>query len=324
MCYLAPLFLLALAYVYGTLLKIVTRDDDDRISESCIIGTFLIIVMWEAGVLITSEIGIGFSDYCRIFSIVLAVVFVLALFFGRKRMLAKLDIQKCIDIVPIIIVGLALIVVFACFFMFHPDTKYDYSVETVNTLISTDTIFDYDYSTGQKLASSVDIIERFNAETTFFAYLTSLFSSKSTIVVYRGIPMWIICLSLMIYVLWAEMFFGKSEKKKRQTAMFLAGVATVNICGAFSENSIFYYQMFKGFSAETLEFCIIIPFVIYECFCLFSNKRIRGIIYILIAGLAGVSACGPVIGLIPMAMCICISFLVLLGFRLRRYLRWKQ
>ena len=327
MCYTAPIVLLALAYAYGTFIKVIVRDDDSRIGESCIIGTFFVLILWEVVTLIYDryiKIDNIFDIVKRTYTLLLIGIFILAASFVYKRVFKKIKIEKSIEKLPIIIVAAVLVFEFMGFFIFHPDIRGDLSVETVNTITVTNNFFDYDYATGQIRESALTLKEKFNVLPLFYSYLTDVFKENASIVVFRCVPMWVLALSFMSYGLWAEMLFGNDEKKSLREALFLVGVGMINLCGTFSENSIFYYQSMKGFSSNTFCYTIIIPFTIYEFYSLFSNHRIKCLVYILLAGVTALFVSSFANGLIPFGISSLLCVLIAIGYKVRRKMRWRK
>ena len=327
MCYTAPIVLLALAYVYGTFIKVIFRDDDNRISESCVIGTFFVLILWEAIVLICDNVSLVQNEFqvaTRIFSGILLIIFIVAIKPVYKRLRKIICIEKSIEMLPVIIVMSIMLVEFAAFFIFHPDIRGDLSVEAVNTITLNNNFFDYEYATGKPLVMSMKLKDKFNVLPLFYSYIKSIYNESASIIVYRCIPMWILSLTFMTYGLWAEMFFGNDERKSLRKAIFIVGLGAINLCGSFSENSIFYYQTMKGFSPITFCYTIILPFTVYELFCLYSSGRYKSLIYVVMAGVTSLAVLSYVNGLIPFAISFLICTMIAIGYKVRRKMKWRK
>ena len=323
MGYLSPLFILTISYVIGAFIKVLFRDDDDRITESCLIGTFFVLIAWQADLLVCDYFDLNFSIAFKIFVSLLLVVFALALFLSRKVFLKKLMITSKLLVVPVIIVSVVLIVEVIGFFILLPDRSGDSSVEIVNTVLLTNSIYGFDPLTGAERVTELGLLEKLNVLPYLYAFLVKLFGETPFIMVYRCVPMWVLVLDFMAYGLWADAFFDKKERKGYEIAGFILGIGALNLCGTFSQNSIFYYLTLKGFTGEAFCFSVIIPFCIYEFFALFKGKNLKKLIYILMGGVTVVFVTTIQKGLISFLMASAICLLIALGYKLRRNIKWS-
>ena len=321
MCYFAPLFLLAIAYVYGALIKAIIRDNDAGIVKTCIIGTFFVLISFDVFLFFFDAMGMGFRLLSLSYSLFLLVLFVMALFIVRKKIIQKTNLEKQLSPYPVISIGSVVFVCFVCFCIFNPDITGDASVETVNTVLSTDSLFGFNCYTGNVRYTPVSLNDKLNVLPYLYTYLTDIFNCKASTLVYRSIPLWTLSLSLMVFALWADLFFEKDTKKSGYVYAFICGVGVLALCGTFSENSIYYYLILKGFSPLSFIFWIVIPFNIYELYITFKYKKWSNIVYILMTGLSAAAVASVQRGLIPFLISSALCILVILGYRIRRALR---
>lgn len=323
MGYLSPLFMLTIAYVLGSLLKVIFRDDDDRVTETCLIGTFFVLIVWQIILLICDKAGLEFGIAFKMMVATMLVMFSVSLVLCRNKFKNKLMITNRLSVVPVILIGFILVIEIFCFFIFFPDRVGDYSVEIVNTVMVTDSIYGFDPLTGAQRIVDIPILEKLNILPYMYTFLCKLFGTGSFIMVYRCVPMWVLALNFMVYGMWADTFFDKTEKKGYEIAIFLVGVGALNLCGTFSKDSIFYYLTLKGFTGDSFCYSVLIPFVLYEFFDVFKRKNYKKIIYIILAGISVLLVAdihkGMVSFMIASAMCMIIA----LGYKIRRYIKWS-
>lgn len=322
MIYLAPLFLLTISYLAGALVRKVVRDNDGRVVKTCLVGTFFVLILWSVVLNAFDLMGFSFSTISRIFTIILLIIFFLSLLICRTEIRQQLKMDRGISVVAVLIVSVTYLIMFVCLFLISPDTDYSCTVETVNSLRITNDAFSFNPYTGQPV-ESVSILERLNSLPYFYGYIAEVFNAKTSSVLYRAIPAWVMALSFMAYSEWAEFFFGKEKKQRFGIAFFICGLGIINLCGTFSANSVYYCQMLKGFTGEALCFGTIIPFCVSECFVHLRNKKHLSGIYILMCIVTASNAGGLEKGFIPVVTTVCICVGIALGYRLRRYLKCK-
>jgi hypothetical protein len=158
----------------------------------------------------------------------------------------------------------------------------------------------------------------------FYAYLATIFQGEIPALIYRCVPFWSILLSYLGYFLWANVLFGKEEKKIEKIAVFLGGIGLLNLSGSFSDSGIFYNQMERGFRGETFLFAVWIPFVVYLCYQIYVSKRYHAIVYLVLVVLTGLCITDVQKGMVPILFAVIISTLVMVGFRVGRWIRCRK
>lgn len=318
MIFLVPIFIIIITYMTGELITWAFRDSKKSTCEKCLIGTFGLLIIWELMTVIAIKRDIAFALLCRAYTIVIALIVVLSVLSSIKKMVSggffadPLSKSFVISITTIIVLQIVAI----AFIM--PDNSRDYTVETVSTTLYTDSVYKFNPITGNEFVTDMSFRGKLVSLPLFYAYLVSLFDCDISLLVYKSITVWSILLNAMCYYLWGMALFKDSEKRQMKMAFFVVGTGILNISGLFSSNSIFYYQIMRGFRGETLCFGVVIPYCLYAFYNIASVKSKKTIVYLLMAIVSTIALIDIYKGLVPciIAMLICVG--IMAGYRIRR------
>ncbi|MDE6687072.1 MAG: hypothetical protein K2J95_10195 [Lachnospiraceae bacterium] len=330
MYWLLPVFLLFAAYMMGSLIKKLLHDSEQRFSEAVLVGTLLMFLLWEFLVLPAIKIVASFSVVSRIYSGLLLAIFILSFVFCNKEIRKQWKTASFRVSGPALAWGVLFLIQIGCFLMLAPDVSGDFTVETVNTTIQSDLIYENHPGMGDTFVYGITFRGKLVSLPLFYAYLKELFCvgelfpCHASVLVYRMIPIWGLLLSYMVYGLWADVFLGKTDMSRNKRALFFIGLGFINIFGVYSEDSIFYYQMYRGFRGETLVFAVLIPYTIYLCWQIYSNKKYASVIYLLMAGITTLVLTDYQKGFMPFVMVFFICSLIAAGYRVRRWLHCRN
>lgn len=320
MLYLAPVFLIVIAYIIGELFSGLFKYKEAILAEKCLLGTFLLAIFFEGFVLLAIKEEIPFKALCIAFSVLLLVIIALCVIFVSKRIYKNLEIKDPIDMGPIAMVVSIFAVQCICFFVFMPDAASDYTVELVNTTLYSNEIYTLNPGTGEVL-QGMTFRGKIVSLPVFYAYISTLFGGNVSCLIYRAIPIWSLTLNFICYGLWAIYLFKNDERRQIKVAIFLTSLGVLNICGMFSKNCIFYNQMFKGFNGETICFSVIIPYCIYCALYMISNKVNNKWINILLALVCSIALTDYQKGFVPTIIVVLICCSIHLVNRIRRWIK---
>ena len=324
MAFIVPIFMLSIAYFTGLTVMKLFCDDKTSIIETCLVGTFFLMIISQTTVLICYYLGFSFGTYVRILCMVMILLLILSLFICQKEILYHIRIRKKVNKNAVAIIVFMGAIEFLALILLMPDVAGDFTADSVNTLLATNTIFGYDYLTGFPLSGEPTIKMQLDGLPFLYGAMARVFHTKGISIVYDCAPIWAMSLCLMVYGLWAGALYGRGNNEELKRAIFVAGVCAVSLCGAFSAKSLFYYQTFEGFRGEPICDGIIVPFCLYELFELYRNKKWQSVVYIVAAVLAAMLVTTPAKGLVPCAIIITAGTLVAAGYRLRRYVKCLQ
>lgn len=321
MIYLAPLFLIVISYFFGELFCFIIRDEKSNIAEKTIIGTILMLLSFEGFSLVTIKMVSSFKFTCFLYSIFLLLVVLLAIIVTHKKIFDSIRIRNLIDVKPIIAVVIIFMLQVFAFFILMPDTSLDYTLETVNTTIASDLIYENHPGLGDTFKYGITFRGKIVALPIFYAYLKTLFNGNTACFIYRAIPIWSLILNMLCYGVWAGHLFIKTANYKYKISVFLLGLGALNLCGMFSQNCIFYNQMFRGFRGGTICFSFLLPYCIYCLFSMANTKKNNKWIYIFLALICSLTLTDYEKGFIPIVLSV---FLGIAAYHVNKLGRWIQ
>lgn len=322
MVIIAPLFLISISYLLGVMLSGLLRDNDGRPTRVCLIGTFFVLILWEIFVHVGTSIANDFHFISLAFSLGLLLLLIISIVVNKKKIAAHFEVKNSVTLLPLVIIFLSLMASVICFLVLEADGSSDSSLETVNTVMTTNTCFKINPLTGQDYAAGeLETADKLITLPYFYGYITELFGTDSETVVLGAMPVWVLVLTIFAYYVWADAFF-EEENKIRRTMFFVCGIIVLNLMGTFSTNSTFYYQTLKGFSGETFCYSVLIPFAVYECFYGITKRKWQSGIYLLMAFACTLIVTKIQTGMVPFAIALSLAFLVSLGLRVRRRMGW--
>ena len=324
MIFLMPAFLIFAAYWTGNLVKKVLHDSEKQLPEAVLIGTLLLFLLWELLVLPAIKLLASFSMVTRIYSGILLVLMIVAIVVCGKELQELWGKVRHVKPWMAWMVILLFFLQMTCFFILEPDLTGDFTVETINTTLQSDLIYENHPGMGDTFVYGITFRGKLVSLPLFYAYLTRLFSAHASQLAFCVVPIWVLFLSYMAYGLWTEIFFGKSQNKDIKVSLFFIGLAVLNLCASFSEDSIFYYQMYRGFRGETIVFSVLIPYTIYLCWQIYGNKKFISIIYLIMTGVTTLVLTDYQKGLVPFLLVVAITTLIAFGYKVGRWLQCRK
>ncbi|HOO78914.1 MAG TPA: DUF6077 domain-containing protein [Lachnospiraceae bacterium] len=321
MVYLLPVFMLVTAYLIGKLGQKLLGDYEKNPMETCLNGTLIVILIWEALILPAIKLLAPFDAVTRIFCAIHLMLLAVSLVFCAKSISTDFLPQQLITPSPFITACVVFALQVVCFFFLMPDTTGDFTVETVNTTLASNLIYENHPGMGTTFVYGITFRGKLVTLPLLYAFWSQLCGGHAAEVVYRIAPLWCLGLSYMVYSLWANLFFQKAENKEVKKAAFFVGIGLLNICGSFAPDCIFYYQMYCGFRGETFIYSILIPYAVYLCYQIYGNKKMRSCIYLIITILGSLCLTDVQKGCIPILIAIVIASFIAMIYKLGRRMR---
>lgn len=321
MAYLAPAFLIIIAYLIGSLTQTVFRAKVGNIPETILIGTMVMLLGFEAVIMPSIKLLASFDIVCKVYSGILLGLVILAIIFAKKNIQAQLKINLLHDIWPVIgALGIFVLQIVFVLFM-APDLSNDYTVEMVNTTLVSDLIYENHPGMGPAFQYGITFRGKLVTLPLFYAYLVKVFGGSSITMVFRVMPIWMLVLNSLSYWLWGFYISGEDKHNWNRGQIFMMGIGLLNIFGSFAQNCVFYYQMHKGFSGETMIYGCLLPFCVFLCSRVFAIKSKMEILYLGMVLATTICVTDYQKGLVPIAVSIIMCAFLMLVYRLRRWIR---
>ena len=141
MAFIVPIFMLSIAYFTGLTVMKLFCDDKTSIIETCLVGTFFLMIISQTTVLICYYLGFSFGTYVRILCMVMILLLILSLFICQKEFLYHIRIRKKVNKNAVAIIVFMGAIEFLALILLMPDVAGDFTADSVNTLLATNTIF---------------------------------------------------------------------------------------------------------------------------------------------------------------------------------------
>lgn len=146
--------------------------------------------------------------------------------------------------------------------MHIPYLKNNITGEIVQTMLTTDTLYEINPMTGQLFEEGMPLRLQILCLPTLFATVCRLTGLPVTAVVYRIFPMICLILSYLVYVRFAVYFFPSEGKKQ---AMFLLFVTLVYQFGCYGTSMDSFLLFFCGSQGAAFRACVILPYALLSC-----------------------------------------------------------
>lgn len=324
MVYFAPFFLITIAYLLGSLVQAVFRDKNCKLPETVLVGTMVMLLLWETIILPSIKLLAPFHIVCKVYSGILLLLVIVAVIVAGKRMSRQLRINRVYDIWPLAgaigVMGLQVLFVF----MLVPNLNHDFTIETVNTTLVSDLIYENHPGMGDTFEYGITFRGKLVSLPLFYAYLVQVFGGASAVMVFRVVPIWMLLLNASAYWNLGNHIFYKAENEWNRSFLFVIGIGLLNIFGSFAKNCIFYYQMHRGFRGETMVYGILLPFSLCLCSRIFVQRDYVKIVYLFLTLLASITVTDYQKGFVPILISVIICLLLSVVSKVRRWIRCRK
>lgn len=196
--------------------------------------------------------------------------------FGKnsKRCIESIKISKY-DLIPFFLI-LSLL---PFFYLFQMDSGSDTILETMQTAIRTNSMFEYNSLTGSYLNEVPGFEQKLFVLPYFYAFFSEITGAAPHLFLYRVIPVWVLLLVFQVAGLWAEQLFEQGKEKEKR--VFLGCVALLYLFGNTFFTSQPYLLFHRGYTGETILTLVLLPLLLYLIFF-----RVRqGLFWILLIGI---------------------------------------
>ena len=143
-----------------------------------------------------------------------------------------------------------------------PDIRGDFTLETMRTTLSTNTIYQYDSFTGMVIEEGMPIRQQVLTLPFFLAFLSHVFRVEETLLLYRIFPCFVLVLALLVYGRWGGILFPSQRQKQ---IGFLLVVSVMLLAGDYTDMAPGTLLLHQGFTGNGVCAGFVIPYAIYLC-----------------------------------------------------------
>ena len=231
--------------------------------------------------------GMTLHELCRNWIIVLVILTLVALVLGIKQgHFSVRKLKKCR--IEFVAGGVLLLLLVATGMICGGTNQSEYTVESVLTMYATDTLYQYDATTGQHLDEMLSVqkeeIENDSKAPVEAYYAVNAFICKlnSTKFIKVLLPLFLLPFYYGVYDMWANALFPGNWKKRIgfQVVLWLWYASAI-----ISEKAILFNILINCWNGETLFFTGLLPLAVWLLFE--KNNKTRWGMQYMVCALAG-------------------------------------
>lgn len=251
----------------GTLGALYKKDSvkDMGITDTMLTGGIVVIGLAEAAHLGAVVLGRSFSDCVFLFlagltAMLFGVAVLLIIRFAKhKTHEIRKTVSKEETVYAIVWCGMVLIQLLLLTDSGKVYLTGDMTVETVNTMLTTDTVYQINPMTGQQYAQGIPMRLKMLCLPTLYAILCDVFRYDATELVWRVIPVFTLLGCYLAFYNVAESLFDKDRKKR---SVFMIVVALLLWMGDYMYGVDGFGLQYAGFRGVSIRMLILLPYTI--------------------------------------------------------------
>lgn len=321
MVLILPILLITISYVIGSLPMKLLSPKENTLGESCLVGTLFMLCLWEGMMLVGMKMTLSFSMLCKIYTMILLAFFLVSSVFARKHITGGVSITNLKLLVPLGVMIVVILLETLYIWNIYPDLTGDHTIETVNTTLASDAIYETNPYTGLPLVAGMSFRGKLVTLPLFFAYLAKISRLQSSLVVYALVPIWVLLLSVVFFGRLARLLFPEKEK---EPILFLLGLGLLNLFGVFSKNCLFYYQMRRGFRGETFLISVLLPALLFSMLQYLRDQDKKSISFVVLILISSIAVIDITKGLLVLLYALLVTILVGCGYKVQKVIRRKS
>lgn len=148
------------------------------------------------------------------------------------------------------------------FYMHSPYVTGDITLETVQTILATDTVYQYNPMTGEAFTVGMPSRLKLLILPVLYAAVAKWTGLPAQTIVCEWIPTVVLCLSYLVYAGWGKQLFPDSREKQ---CRFLLFVTVLYQFGAYAPLSDGMRALQAGFTGESIRALVLLPYVLLVC-----------------------------------------------------------
>ncbi|MCR5756020.1 MAG: hypothetical protein K6G30_14565 [Acetatifactor sp.] len=244
-------------------------------ADKILIGFLLIIGLSEVANLVAIVLHKPFSAGIRLF-IAACVILMIAVIFLPAKETHRIALTGQGKIVHLAFIALFLL---QLLYILQGKNVYDggdLTVETVNTMLTTDTIYQINPLTGQAFAQGMPMRLKIISLPMLYAFLCRVIPLESYFIIQQLVPAIVLALAYFAYSALAEALFAEDTWKQ---SVFLLCVAILISFGDYMYGMEGFGVLHAGYRGATIRMAVIVPYL----FSLLIRRNRIGIVLCILA-----------------------------------------
>lgn len=251
----------------GTLGALYKQDSvtDMGMTDIMLTGGIVVIGLAEAAHLGAIVLGRSFSDCVFLFlvglaALLLGVAVLLIVRFSKKKMPGiKKPYSKEETVFVMVWLGIVLVQLLLIADSGKVYLTGDMTAETVNTMLTTNTMYQINPMTGQQYVQGIPMRLKTLCLPTLYAILCNLFRCDATELVWHVIPVFTLLGCYLAFYNVAESLFGNDRKKR---SVFMIVVSLLLWVGDYAYGMDGFGLQYAGFRGVSIRMLILLPYTI--------------------------------------------------------------
>ena len=168
------------------------------------------------------------------------------------------------------------VLIASCYFQYVPAVQTDMTAETIHTTVRTDTLFEYNPATGEKLTLGIYPQDKLVTLPLFYSLFYSLGVEGLTgmpFFLYELVPVWILLLNFLVFWKWAENLFLGQKKEKLKRPVFLCFYGAANLFGDYLFITFSYKLLHQAWTGEAVLATVILPLLTLQFFEMAQGEK---------------------------------------------------
>lgn len=258
------------------------------VPELIIEGSLVAVGIAEAAHLATLFLNQPFHICTKIMGILFlsAILIMVFYFYLKSRKRAKQQVQtrenrfiKLFQVYPYLFILIGLLIIFQIiwnYWMHLPYIKADIMVETVQTILTSDSLYSLNPMTGAPFTEGMPMRLKILVLPSLYAAICKWTGMPIQTICYSLIPGLVLLLSYLVYSRWAVYFFPNEGKKQAVFMLFTVLVYQLGCYGMSMDSSLLF---FKGWQGTALRAGVILPYALLCCL----QKKWKSVIICMLA-----------------------------------------
>lgn len=202
----------------------------------------------------------SFLWYKNVFMIGVLVIAVLGVVIGvitgKKENGAKEDYHNLLVPAAVLLAAGIFLILFS-----GVDRTTDFTLETVQTTLSTDSIYEFNSFTGMQIEEGMPIRQKILTPAFLYAAISDCFHVPAQRVVYLYMPIWLLLNVICVVILWSKTLFAEENRQK----VFCWFATALMICGGYGMEAAGYQMWSRGYTGNAWVAAVVVPMVVYAC-----------------------------------------------------------
>ena len=176
-----------------------------------------------------------------------------------------------------IFVALIFLLIAVNFFWYVPAAQEDMTAEMIHTTIRTNTLFEYNPATGERLNLGIYPQDKLVTLPLFYSLFYSLGADGQMMemkhFLYELVPCWVLLLNFLVFLKWGERLFLGQQKDRLRLQLFLCFYGVANLFGDYLFITFSYKLLHQAWTGEAILVTVLLPLLFFQLGDLMQGEK---------------------------------------------------